>query len=363
MGIGEDSHVLSEVRGHAGVITLNRVKALNALSSDMVCKITDVLLAWRENPVIKHVVIKSSSEKAFCAGGDIRQLYDDGPEKAADSIRFFASEYRLNHLMGTFEKPIVALIDGIFMGGGVGISVHGRYRVGSERLLFSMPETAIGFFPDVGGSYFLPRLPSKIGYYCGLTAGRMRLGDCYEAGLVTHKISSQNFEALLNALCENEDVARVLDDYHDVELGSVGAVWQQREKIENWFSAQSLPQALELIQIDCDAGDEFAQKTIDELQLRSPTSLLVTFEQIKRGKELSLQECLAMEYGMVWQVLQSHDFYEGIRAVLVDKDQKPKWQPATFAGVTRELVEKYFSENDQKKIDFYSSYAGSPLPQ
>ncbi|MDX5592505.1 enoyl-CoA hydratase/isomerase family protein [Pseudovibrio sp. SPO723] len=333
--------VLFERKGHAGLMVLNRAKALNALTHEMVVAMHNHLTEWDADPSVRHIIIKSNSDRAFCAGGDIRQVAKAGPEKAAETVQFFADEYRLNAAMKACKTPLVALIDGIVMGGGVGISVHGHYRVGSEKTLFAMPETGIGFFPDVGGGYFLPRLPHALGYYCALTAERLNQADCCWAGILTHAVPAEKFEALEAALCAADNVESVLDEY-GVEAGHA-PISDKAQVIESCFGVDTTAGIFEaLSQLEASSDDDFARKTLDTLGGRSPTSIEVAFRQLKRGAELSMNDCMIMEYRIVSQILQGHDFYEGVRAVLIDKDHSPKWRPERMSELNEVEIEAHF---------------------
>uniref|UniRef100_A0A8C2JEI3 3-hydroxyisobutyryl-CoA hydrolase n=1 Tax=Cyprinus carpio TaxID=7962 RepID=A0A8C2JEI3_CYPCA len=300
------SEVLFEKVGNAGVITLNRPKALNALNLTMIRHIYPQLKKWDKDSETDLVIIKGAGDKAFCAGGDIRAITEAG--KAGDSLTqdLFREEYILNNTIGTYQKPYVALIDGITMGGGVGLSVHGRFRVATEKTLFAMPETGIGLFPDVGGGYFLPRLQGKLGLFLALTGFRLKGRDVQRVGLATHFVQSDKIVSLQKDLVDlkspsNSDVAQLLDSYQE--------------------------------QSCLDAEKPFVlQEQTETLAKMSPTSLKLTFRQIQEGERMSLQEVLVMEYRLSQACMRGNDFYEGVRAVLIDKDQSPKWKPSTLSG-------------------------------
>uniref|UniRef100_A0AAR2LK92 3-hydroxyisobutyryl-CoA hydrolase n=1 Tax=Pygocentrus nattereri TaxID=42514 RepID=A0AAR2LK92_PYGNA len=289
--------VLLERVGNAGVITLNRPKILNALSLDMIRQIYPQLKKWEKDSETDIVIIKGTGDRAFCAGGDIRYAGKVGDPLTQD---LFREEYTLNNAIGTFKKPYVALISGITMGAGFGLSVHGQFRVATEKTLFAMPETAIGLFPDVGGGYFLPRLQGKLGLFLALTGFRLRGRDVQRAGVATHFVESEKLGALEKDLVELKspsvsDVAQVLNTYQGQTLAKM-----------------------------------------------SPTSLKLTFRQMQMGAGMSLQEVFVMEYRLSQACMRGSDFYEGVRAVIIDKDQNPKWKPSTLAEVTEQLVEESF---------------------
>ncbi|XP_032619200.1 3-hydroxyisobutyryl-CoA hydrolase, mitochondrial [Chelonoidis abingdonii] len=341
------AEVLLEKRGCAGVITLNRPKALNAFNLSMIRQIYPQLKTWEKDPETFLIIIKGTGGKAFCAGGDIRVITDAG--KVGDRLAqdFFREEYTLNNAIGTCQKPYVALIDGITMGGGVGLSVHGHFRVATEKTVFAMPETAIGLFPDVGGGYFLPRLPGKIGYYLALTGFRLKGRDSQKAGIATHFVESEKLPALEKDLIalkspSKENVADVLNSYHmkcktDQEKQFV--LDEHMDKINSLFSANSMEEIIQNLKQD---GSPFALKQLETLNKMSPTSLKMTLRQLREGASMNLQDVLIMEYRLSQACMNGHDFYEGVRAVLIDKDQVPKWKPATLEEVTDEFVDNCF---------------------
>ncbi|SDR13120.1 enoyl-CoA hydratase/isomerase family protein [Pseudovibrio sp. Tun.PSC04-5.I4] len=333
--------VLFEEKGHAGLIILNRAKALNALSHEMVVAMHAKLERWLIDDAIHHVIIKSNSEKAFCAGGDIRQVALNGPEKVDESLPFFADEYRLNVYMESYAKPLIALIDGIVMGGGVGISVHGAYRVGSEKTMFAMPETAIGFFPDVGGSHFLPNMPQYTGMYCAMTGERLRQADCYWTGILTHAVHSQDMLALEDALCSAEDVEPVLARYA-FDPGPA-PLHVKADVVEECFGAESTLEIVgQLKQLLGSDHDDFAAAALETISKRSPLSVEVAFQQVRRGAGLAMKDCMIMEHRIVSQILLGKDFYEGVRAVIIDKDHAPKWQHESLDVIKTVDVEAHF---------------------
>uniref|UniRef100_A0A3B3SAN3 3-hydroxyisobutyryl-CoA hydrolase n=1 Tax=Paramormyrops kingsleyae TaxID=1676925 RepID=A0A3B3SAN3_9TELE len=295
------SEVLFERVGSAGVITLNRSKALNALNLSMIRHLYPQLKNWEKDSETDLVVIKGAGEKAFCAGGDIRAVTEAG--KSGDSLAqdFFREEYILNNTIGTYQKPYVALIDGITMGGGVGLSVHGRFRVATEKTLFAMPETAIGLFPDVGGGYFLPRLQGKLGLFLALTGFRLKGRDVQRAGVATHFVESQKLAALEKDLVNLKSptfdaVGSMLDTYQkqsSLDRDKPFSLTQHLDAINRLFEASSVEGILENLRRD---GSAFAQKQAETLCKMSPTSLKITFRQLQTGAALSLQEVLVMEY-------------------------------------------------------------------
>ncbi|CAM4601235.1 unnamed protein product [Leuciscus chuanchicus] len=349
------SEVLFEKVGNAGVITLNRPKALNALNLTMIRHIYPQLKKWDKDSETDIVIIKGAGEKAFCAGGDIRAVTEAG--KAGDSLAqdFFREEYILNNTIGTYQKPYVALIDGITMGGGVGLSVHGRFRVATEKTLFAMPETGIGLFPDVGGGYFLPRLRGKLGLFLALTGFRLKGRDVQRVGVATHFVQSEKIASLEKDLVDLKspsvsDVAQLLDTYQEqsrLDAEKPFVLQEQTEAIDRLFSAGSVEEIMENLKKD---GSAFALKQTEILAKVSPTSLKLTFRQIQEGARMSLQEVLVMEYRLSQACMRGHDFYEGVRAVLIDKDQSPKWKPSTLSGVSEQAVEECFSSLAERDL-------------
>ncbi|WP_246541379.1 enoyl-CoA hydratase/isomerase family protein [Roseibium polysiphoniae] len=331
--------ILFEQRGFAGVVTLNRPKALNALNHPMVTALTAKLTEWAGDDSIRHVVLIGAGEKAFCAGGDIRKIYDMKRAGETGLPEFFRDEYLLNAQIKAFPKPYISLIDGIVMGGGVGLSAHGSHRVGTEFTMFAMPETGIGFFPDVGGTFFLPRMPRFTGTYCAMSAGRLKQADAYETGVLTHTIHRDSVEPLLKALETTDDVDAAIEACA-VDAGA-SELMKQADLIEAAFSAGSVSAIMDRLDA---SGDEFAAKTAAAIRSKSPTSVHLAFEQMRRGASLDFNGCMKLEYRIVSQVLQGHDFFEGVRAVLVDKDHAPKWQPDQLDQVDSADLQAYFEE-------------------
>nr|XP_029487625.1 3-hydroxyisobutyryl-CoA hydrolase, mitochondrial isoform X1 [Oncorhynchus nerka] len=343
------AEILVEKVGNAGVITLNRPKALNALNMNMIRLMYPQLKKWETDKETDIVIVKGAGGKAFCAGGDIRAVTEAGKIGDALAKNFFREEYILNNTIGTYQKPYVALIDGITMGGGVGLSVHGRFRVATERTLFAMPETAIGLFPDVGGGYFLPRLQGQLGLFLALTGFRLKGRDVQRAGVASHFVESQKIAALEKELVDLktpsiEDVSRVLDTYQkrsSLDAEKPFVLEQHIDLIDKLFQSNSVEGIVHNLKTD---GSPFAQKQAETLAKMSPTSLKITFKQLQAGGTMSLQEVLVMEYRLSQAcMVKGSDFYEGVRAVLVDKDHSPKWSPSTLKEVSEQSVEDCFS--------------------
>ncbi|KAL9891353.1 3-hydroxyisobutyryl-CoA hydrolase isoform 1-T1 [Glossina fuscipes fuscipes] len=343
------SSVLATESSTKGMIILNRPKALNAINLEMVRKIYKHLKKCEKTKSL--MIIKGTGDKAFCAGGDVRTIVESGPTE--ESKTFFREEYTTNALIGNYKIPYIALIDGITMGGGVGLSVHGKYRVATERTLFAMPETAIGLFPDVGGSYFLPRLQGKLGLFLGLTGHRLKGEDVLKAGIATHYCDSSKLSDLETTLLNCPDADEVPDILNKFNKPSdkLFSLDPLLEKINKCFDGESVEDIIENLKTD---GSQWALKTVETLSKMSPTSLKVTHRQLELGAKLSLPRCLNMEYRIVLRHLQDSDFKEGVRAMLIDKDQKPKWQPNTLEAVTEEHVQSYFarlSDMEELKLE------------
>ena len=328
--------VLFDTRGSLGLITLNRPQALNALNRAMCVAIHGQLDRWRDDPAIKVVAIEGSGDRAFCAGGDVVGLYHAGKSGSAEWEGFFHDEYRMNHAIATYPKPYVALIDGITMGGGVGLSIHAPYRVATERTLFAMPETGIGLIPDVGGTHALPRLPGELGVYLGLTGARLKGPDCVYAAIATHFCPSDKLGELIDALAEGGDVKATLADF-DTDPGEA-PLEVHRAAIDRHFAAGSV----EAILASLDDGHAWAQEQAATLRKMSPTSCKLTLRALREGASTDIAGALRTEYRVVCAIKRGRDFYEGVRAQLVDKDRNPKWSPATLDEVSEAEVDGYF---------------------
>ncbi|KAL0105453.1 hypothetical protein PUN28_016843 [Cardiocondyla obscurior] len=349
-----DEVVIKDV-GNNGVIILNRPKALNAINLSMVKKIYSTLKQWETSK--KLVIIEGAGEKAFCAGGDVKSLVLalNEPKGELQGEQFFRTEYTMNYLIGTYSKPYIAIISGITMGGGVGLSIHGKYRIATEKTLFAMPETAIGLFPDVGATYFLSRLKGKLGIYLGLTGHRLKGIDVLLAGIATHFVPSEKLADLKRDLLtlRETDIETILNNYQP-KLNHEFSLAPHMSQIENCFSAPSVEEIIERLQKD---KSDWAQKNVEILLKMSPSSLKITKKAIDEGKEKSLAECLKIEYRLACTALtRDGDFYEGVRALLVDKDQKPVWKPTSLTDVTDEYINKRFATLPvEKELQLYTS--------
>jgi enoyl-CoA hydratase len=339
------SEILFDRRGVAGIVTLNRPGALNALTHNMVRLLAAKLTDWKSDAAVTRVVIRAQGERAFSAGGDLREVTEWGRSgRYAEALVFWRDEYLLNAAIKRYPKPYVALIDGIVMGGGVGVSVHGSHRVAGDRFQFAMPEVGIGFFPDVGATWFLPRLSGEIGTYCALTGERLKTADGVAAGVASHHVRSARFAELTEALCGNVSVDATLAAFAEpVEKGEVMA---RQTAIDQLFAGASIEEILAAVEDVAKmdgGGTAWAAKIAAIMRGKSPTSLRIALEQVRRGKDWTFEECMQAEFRIVSRVIREHDFYEGVRAVIVDKDNKPRWQPATLAEVTPAMVEAHFA--------------------
>jgi enoyl-CoA hydratase len=334
-----EPEILFERRGAAGIVTLNRPQALNAVTLIMVRALRAQLDAWRDDPAVTRVLVQGAGGRAFSAGGDLRQVYDLGRSGRHDeALIYWREEYALNTVIKRYPKPYVALIDGIVMGGGVGVSIHGSHRVAGDKLLFAMPEVNIGFFPDVGATWFLPRMPGRFGTWCALTGDRLRTADALAAGMATHHVPSQRFDDLVEGLCGNVPVDALLGAF--AEKPPEGPVTQQRACMDRLLAGESVEQILR--QLDAD-GSEWASATAAVIRSRSPTSLKIALAQVRRGAHMSFEECMRTEFRIVSRIVHGHDFYEGVRALIIDKDNAPRWRPAELAALDDVALDRHFA--------------------
>ncbi len=329
----QDASVVATRDGRVGRIRLNRPSALNALDLEMIRAVTAALRGWREDPAIHAVVIEGEGNRAFCAGGDIRairQMQLDG--RKAEVEAFFSEEYALNLMIATYSKPYVALIDGICMGGGIGVSVHGTVRVASEHAVFAMPETAIGFLPDIGATYLLPRLPGALGSYLALTGARMQGADGVHAGLATHFVPRADMAALAGALAR-DGIAALAGHAAPLPAFSLAP---HRVLIDHAFGADSVPEIIARLEAD---GGDFARETVAALRSMSPSALVWSLRLLRQGAQRTLAQCLEAELRATRTVTAGHEFIEGVRAMVVDKDRAPSWRPARIEEVDRAAAE------------------------
>lgn len=344
--------VLTEVSGHTGIITLNRPSALNSLTLDMVRTMTSALLDWRDQSDIHCVMVRSSSEKAYCAGGDIRFFHQKGKATATEGAAliedFFTEEYALNHLIHHYPKPYIALMDGVVMGGGMGIAQAGpaaRIRVVTERTKMAMPEVGIGLFPDVGGGHFLSRANGQLGTYLGVTGEMIGASDALYAGLADVFVPAAELPALQALVIASsagtlrEAISRFAAPFASQADPASSRLAGMRESIEHHFSGNAINELMASLSAD---SSEFAAKTLETMRKRSPLMMCVTLSQLRRAATMTMGDCLRMERTMVRRCFEHGEVIEGVRALAVDKDHAPKWNPTTLAEVTPAMVERFF---------------------
>lgn len=340
--------VICEKHGVAGVIILNRPKALNSLTPGIIAQMLEALNSWKTDPQVQLVIVKGSGDKAFCAGGDVRWVREvclDG--RRDEALAFWHEEYRLNTLIKHYPKPYISLIDGIVMGGGVGVSVHGSHRVAGDRYLFAMPEVAIGFFPDVGAAYTLSRLPGRFGLYLALTGDRIHRADALYLGLATHSVASGSFAQLEQRLIAGEMIDEVLE--YLAAPAELSTLERERELIDHCFSAPGVQEIISRLKQA--TGSEFAAHLLSTLEGKSPSSLRIVFEQMQRSASLGFDDVMKMDYRLSTHLSEEgSDFFEGVRSVLVDKDGKPAWDPANLDDISPADIQSYFASLGPKEL-------------
>lgn len=326
-----------------GLITLTRVQALNSLTLPMILALQEQLQLWEADRNIHAVVLQAAPGKAFCAGGDVRWLYEAGKHLDPTlQMEFFWNEYRLNHFIHSFSKPYIALMDGITMGGGVGISLHGSHPVASEKFVFAMPETSIGFFPDIGASYLLARCPGNTGVYLGLTGNRLNAQESLSLGLVKYLIPSSEFDAVLKQLLTldlSSDAHQIVDQCLQSFTTSTPSAIAHQQEIDYVFSGNRVEDILQHLETN---EEQWYQELRQNLLQKAPSSLKVTLAQLLRAKSRTMAECIILDYVLVGHFMHAPDFYEGVRALLIDKDKSPKWRPELLEKVSDDMVERYF---------------------
>jgi len=355
--MSEADEILLDRHGALAIVTINRPQALNALTLDNYRQIDPALRDWGADPSVQAVVVRGAGDRAFCAGGDVRAVYEAGRGIGGDPdlpTVFFREEYELIRRIHHFPKPYIAVIDGITMGGGAGISVNGAYGVATERTLLAMPETGIGLFPDVGATRFLNRCPGHVGRYLGLTGARVNAADALYCGFATHAVKRDSVEPLLDELSRGrtsvEDCLR-----HFVVDPGPPPLAALRPAIDCCFARDSVEAILDALAAEsagggADAG--WATETRASLLTKSPTSLKITLRQLTIGRDYDLDAALALEYRLTQHFMEGHDFYEGVRAMLIDRDRKPQWRPATLAEVTHNMVDAYFAPIGDRELRF-----------
>ena len=341
-------HLIISVDNHIGRITLNRPQSLNALTLPMIQTLQIQLDLWEMDEHIHAVVVDAVLGRAFCAGGDVRFLYDKGRDDLSTAMSFFWHEYRLNYTIHQYKKPYIVLMNGVTMGGGVGIALHGKYTIASEHFTFAMPETAIGFFPDIGSSYLLSRCKHHIGMYLGLTGARLKAAEALRLELIHAYVPHESFPSILNALVHadlsvqahkkvEETIACHLVEPDHVDEGL------RYTQIEACFNQSTLLEIMQALVLD---GSAWARETHQALLKKSPLSLFITHALLLKAQTKTLKACLTMDYTVAYHCLKHADFYEGVRAVLIDKDNTPHWDPKSLERVTLDDVEAYFHRPD-----------------
>jgi enoyl-CoA hydratase len=334
------SDVVARIEGKVGRLRLNRPKAIHALTREMCSEMIGALLPWREDPAVQAVMIDHADGRGFCAGGDVVMLARSGAGDGAEARAFFHEEYRLNHLLFTYAKPTMAFMDGITMGGGVGISQPCKYRVATENTRFAMPETAIGLFPDVGGGWYLPRLPGRAGQFLALTGARLDGSECLALGLATHYVPSLALDDLKARILAEPDRIEALLDENGV-TPPPARIEGNLPTIDRLFASDDYEEILGALEAD---GSDWAKTELETLRAKSPQACKVTLRLLYDGARVQdFGHEMRQEYAVATRVVQRHDFVEGVRALLVDKDNRPRWEPPTPEGVTQHLIDTIFA--------------------
>jgi enoyl-CoA hydratase len=346
-----EAEVICEKRGCCGLITLNRPKALNALTLTVVREIAATLDRWESDQGVACVIITGAGGKAFCAGGDIKILYNLGKAgRYAEQLCFWREEYRLNRRIKLYSKPYLALADGIVMGGGAGISLHGSYVVAGENFTFAMPEVGIGFIPDVGATFFLPRLPALAGVYLALTGARITCGDALALKIATAHVPTARHAALIERIAGGEPIETAIAAEH--ALPAASALLRQYELIARCFAAGTLPAILRNLDEAACAGSEFTRSAADAIRAKSPTSLAIALRQMQIGPTMDLSRALQTEFRIASRIARGHDYREGVRALIIDKDNRPRWSPAAIESLRQADIEAYFAPLPGGELDF-----------
>jgi enoyl-CoA hydratase len=332
--------ILISTDGRTGRLSLNRPKAIHALNLAMCEAMIDALLKWRDDDAVEAVIIDHSEGRGFCAGGDIRMLAESGAKDAVAARAFFHTEYRLNHLLFTYPKPVTAFMDGITMGGGVGISQPAKYRVATEHTRFAMPETGIGLFPDVGGGWYLPRLEGRVGVFLALTGARLDGAECLALGLATHYLPPEKLDEAKARIAAHPDrIGGILGDL--AVTAPPADITQHIDKINRLFASDTYEDILAALEAD---GGDWAEKELAALHSKSPQTCKVALRQLKEGGEMhDFAAQMTQEYAIGSRVVAMHDFLEGVRALIVDKDNSPQWNPATPEAVTDDWIDAIFA--------------------
>ncbi|KON69319.1 hypothetical protein AKG34_11465 [Peribacillus butanolivorans] len=348
-----ETNILCNIDRGVGWLKLNRPQALNALSAEMVESLKTTLDTWRADPKVSLICILGEGTKGLCAGGDMRFFYNQRNANVEEHARrFFTTEYRMDLMIHQYPKPILVYMDGIVMGGGVGLSVGASERIVTEKTKWAMPEMNIGFFPDVGASYFLNKMPGHVGRYLALTGATIQPADVIYVGAANRYMESTRWEEFIyeiqnknwNLDDARKQICELLDSFcsHLVEKSPLSAL---QLKIDKHFVYETLEEIVISLGVAADSGDDWASKTKSTIQSKSPTSLKVTLSQLQKGNNQSLTSCFNMELKLSMNFMKNHDFYEGVRSVLVEKDRKPHWRPNSLADVSKEDIERHFNHN------------------
>jgi len=332
--------ILAFIQGRVGRLRLNRPKALHALNEAMCRTMIELLLDWRSDPAVELILLDHAEGRGFCAGGDVRAIAESGGRDGDAADAFFHTEYQLNHLLFTYPKPVVSLLDGVVMGGGVGIGLPARYRIATERTVFAMPEATIGLFPDVGGGWYLSRLPGRLGQYLALTAARLNGADTKAFGLATHYVASDMLdEVRAKLVAQPEDVDAILAAASAVPPDAPTVAVQPC--IDRLFAADTLEAIIAALAAD---PSDWAQQVLAGLRTKSPLSCKVALRLLERGAtRTDFADEMREEYAIVTRICRGHDFVEGVRALLIDKDNAPRWDPATPEDVTDAVLDAIFA--------------------
>lgn len=337
--MSEAEEVTVRIEGGAGRFTLYRPGALNALTLAMCHAMSAALHAWRADPAVKVLLIDHAGERGFCAGGDIRNLAAGHAGDGSPPKNFFFHEYRLDHQLFTYDKPVASFMDGVVMGGGVGVAMPARYRIATERTTFAMPETGIGLFPDIGAGWFLARLPGEIGTWLALTGARIKAADCLYLNLCSHYVVSDRIEGLKKALLANPDEAkRILARFSDDP--GLAPLSGKQSALDRVFEHDTVEQIMAALEV----GSSWAQEQATILKTKSPTSMKVALRELRASKEKpNFADEMALEYRLGCRMITQHDFQEGVRAVVIDKDNAPQWSPARLEDVTEAMLDALFA--------------------
>jgi enoyl-CoA hydratase len=334
------SDVIARIEDQVGRLRLNRPKALHALTRDMCAAMTEALVEWREDAAVRAVLIDHLEGRGFCAGGDVRMLAESGSKDGAEARDFFFTEYRLNHLLFTYRKDTIAFMDGITMGGGVGISQPCRYRIATENTRFAMPETAIGLFPDVGGGWYLSRLPGRVGQFLALTGARLDGAECRYLGLATHYLPSQALEKVKARIAKGPDQLETILTEASIEPPPA-RIAANLDAINKTFASDRFEDIVAALEAE---GTDWAETELINLRCKSPQACKVSLRLLSDGAKMhDFADEMRQEYSVAAHVVQRHDFVEGVRSVLIDKDNQPRWEPDTPERVTDHMIDTIFA--------------------